>query len=96
MRRKTRHYFGGAIAILMLALTVSLATDIRETGGETAKAGVARAVTATPPASPKPTLPSDAKPPGEREPLVGLLAAASIVVAAGAGVYVYGVIRKGL
>ncbi len=81
----------------MLVLTACLAISIGEATGETAVPGAARATaTATPAASPKPTLPSDAKPPGEREPLVGLLAAASIVVAAGAGVYVYGVIRKGL
>lgn len=57
--------------------------------GEGATRGVDSPVT-------PPTVPPDAKPPGEREPLIGLLAAVSIVVAAAAGIYVYRVIRKGL
>ncbi|HEU5002060.1 MAG TPA: hypothetical protein VFW71_04700 [Actinomycetota bacterium] len=35
-------------------------------------------------------------PPGERNPLEGALAVLAIVVVAAAGVFVYGVIRKGL
>ena len=36
------------------------------------------------------------KPPGERNPMLGLAAGASIVIALAAGIYVYKVIRKGL
>lgn len=35
-------------------------------------------------------------PPGERDPLVGAAAVAAIVVVAGAGLWVYRVIRRGL
>ncbi|MGI8426657.1 MAG: hypothetical protein ACR2FO_05700 [Actinomycetota bacterium] len=41
-------------------------------------------------------LAADGQPPGERNPLLGLLAAASIVIVLAAGIYVYRVIRKGL
>lgn len=36
------------------------------------------------------------KPPGERDPVVGVLAILAILVAGGAGVFIYRVIRKGL
>ncbi|MCA1839437.1 MAG: hypothetical protein ABR507_10400 [Actinomycetota bacterium] len=43
-----------------------------------------------------PKVPNNAKPPGVRNPIVGFLAVASIVVVAVAGVFIYWVIRKGL
>lgn len=49
--------------------------------------------TPTPVASVMPTI---APPPGQSDPLVGVLAALAIIVAAAAGFFVYRAIRKGL
>lgn len=51
---------------------------------------------ATPSATVSATLIPAGAPPGERNPLEGALAVIAIVVVAAAGVFVYGVIRKGL
>jgi len=56
-------------------------------------AGVVQGASAGPAAVPKRPA---GKPPGERNPLLGLLAGASIMIALGAGIYVYRIIRKGL
>jgi len=51
---------------------------------------------ATPSATVSATLIPAGAPPGERNPLEGALAVIAIVVVAAAGVFIYGVIRKGL
>jgi hypothetical protein len=84
------------LPILVLAFFSALPLGMPPPAGS-----VTEAVTAAP-GTPKsqtpslPVVPPDAKPPGERDPLIGLLGAGSIVVAAAAGIYVYRVIRKGL
>ncbi|MGH2772309.1 MAG: hypothetical protein ACRDIU_04135 [Actinomycetota bacterium] len=40
--------------------------------------------------------PADAKPPGERNPVLGIAVVGAIILAGGAGLYVYRGIRKGL
>ena len=40
--------------------------------------------------------PADAKPPGERNPVLGVAAVGAIILAGAAGLYVYRGIRKGL
>jgi hypothetical protein len=50
----------------------------------------------TPASSPTATVIPYEAPPGDRSPLQGVLAVVAIVVAAGAGIWVYRVIRKGL
>ncbi|MGH2705606.1 MAG: hypothetical protein ACRDJ4_11080 [Actinomycetota bacterium] len=74
-----------ALAALMLVVTLP--------------AAVASPVATQNPASPSPsvpTLPPGARTPGQRQPLVGALAVVALLVAAGAGVWIYGQIRKGL
>lgn len=93
-RRKAQSIAG--LTILVLAFLTALAVSKPPPAGS-----VTEAVTAAPGApgtqSPSlPVVPPDAKPLGERNPLIGFLAAGSIVVAAVAGIYVYRVIRKGL
>lgn len=73
-----------AALTITLALTLALAPPL-----------VARSLSPLPPLRPSPGS-SPLPPPGERDPLVGFAAAAAIVVAGGAGLWVYRVIRKGL
>jgi hypothetical protein len=61
------------------------------TGASTGK-GRSAAAEITP--SPGATL--SPRPPGQRDPVVGVLAVAAILVAGGAGLFIYLVIRKGL
>lgn len=73
-----------AALTIALALTLALAPPL-----------VARSLSPLPPLRPSPAT-SPLPPPGERDPLVGAAAVATIVVVAGAGLWVYRVIRKGL
>lgn len=91
---------GAPVRALLAALLVACTLVVFAGGPAAATPGAgpaqasspSPALTASPSASTLPLAP----PPGERNPLQGVLAVVAIIVAGGAGVFIYRVIRKGL
>lgn len=79
---------------LLLSLLLSMPAAPAVAGGPPARrvATVQHAGLTSPSPSPIPAGP----PPGERNPIEGAAAVIAIVIVAAAGIFIYGVIRKGL
>lgn len=88
----------GAVALLLMAVLASVGTPVEGAGAEESRdKSASYELLSQPTPTPTRATPSPGgRPSGARDPLVGALAVIAILVAGGAGLWVYRVIRKGL
>lgn len=87
-----RLLFGLVVGVLIFAMPIAALSH----GDEHQPTSTATPHGPVAPTFISPTLPPDAQPPGERNPLIALVAAGAIVIAGGAGIFIYRTIKEGL